>query len=1122
MKLSDIYTDIHFDLWIKPTEGEPPLRTGIGHIVSGGTGHSYRLRLAENQWTILLKDEIAGKDLDFHLKRGCAQLTEVRQIAKDRSALITVKFFNGSVIEMGALEIGIDEHIKETAVQNGLHFDTVEELGILLTEKCRIKTGAHSYFVLMGALPAKSDFDSASPHENRAFCLYGDRVRLPIEKRDKNKTDSFFFATKAIFKENRSPDGCLQLARGTLNFTDYTKTGAIRSLAAAAMEELTKDADSYLKQWDAYGAAEGELLLAKAKAVGKISYTHTEKIKKGVRFFVSHVPEQLKDGDSIELTTEEPPYLHDPNMTWDAYSALLAESFAEKKATAKSTASAVRPTDSVLYAPIIDLSTTHIDLDLPDIPDRRLFLILSINGDKIQIERRMQARTAILEGRCANPLLGLIIEEDGVLPEVQRTTKLKPLTAFVKEKIFKNEPTPRQIEAIDIALNTPDIALIQGPPGTGKTTIITAIIERLNEEYDKTQPIRGKILVSGFQHDAVENIISRLSVNALPAVKFGGRSGAAAGTDASSEKINQWCTALADTLRKKNPHITQSEEQLRLAELFATYALCPSQSNTEHLIDTILKLPYALISKKIADQAAAIKKSMQGENLRGQNTVLKYVRALRITETAFRDDGPVRAIDLLDKIEGQCSTQEITLLEKAGMWRPDYPLDFLPALQELKQRLLQRFIPAPVFRREKPREDVLALCAEVSRRLEEKRNCTAKKDIVLAEFLHELEQNPDGIRAAIEDYNFVFAATTQQSAGRDIVRSKTKYGNLAQKSQAVIYDTVIIDEAARTSPRDLLIPMAQAEKRIILVGDHRQLPHIIDENIAAALERADSDTGSAPTDFVKKSMFEYLFTRLQKLEQRDGIRRTVTLDAQYRTHPLLGTFASDNFYKSKNPKESYRSPLPATLFQHKLEGIESKAAVWIDVPYTAGSEQKEQSGSRKRPAEAAALAKYVSKWIRSQAGQGLSFGIISFYKAQVYAVYEALQEYAITERNHDGVWQVCDAYRFLENGEERLRIGTVDAFQGMEFDVVVLSIVRSQNPEQLPPYIQKELDSIKKQQKLFGHLMSDNRLCVSLTRQKKVLVVVGNALFAQYQLTAAAVPALYNFYHLCRAKGIIL
>ncbi len=82
-------------------------------------------------------------------------------------------------------------------------------------------------------------------------------------------------------------------------------------------------------------------------------------------------------------------------------------------------------------------------------------------------------------------------------------------------------------------------------------------------------------------------------------------------------------------------------------------------------------------------------------------------------------------------------------------------------------------------------------------------------------------------------------------------------------------------------------------------------------------------------------------------------------------------------------------------------------------------------------------------------------------------MYKALKEHGITEKAQDGTWQICQEYRILENGEERLRIGTVDAFQGMEFDVVFLSMVRSQAMEDLPPHIRNEEDYKKKQQKLF-------------------------------------------------------
>ena len=1145
MKLKDINAEITFELWMRPElSGETP-NIGVGYIAPNSTWQAYRLRVEGQQWNVLLRDPSAGKDLNFHLKRGCAHLAEVMQVAKDGSALVKIIFFNGEIVEIGDVEIGIDERIESTAKRNGIRFNGAEELGSVLNDKCKISVGGEDFFLLMSGPSAKADFEADIPEDEdssesgavvqekyREFSIYGERVRIPVERRNVDKSKDIYFATKAVFKDNQKSEGSLRLARGAVQFSDYTKTGRIRALAAGAMSQLTKETGSYLKQWDEYGAIEGEMLLARAKAVGRIDYHGTEQTTKGVKFFVSSIPDQLTEGDEIEITSEEPLYLQNPDLTWEAYSKALEEEFTSKKDQKKNEAEM----PASVYAPILKLSKTSIELDLPSIPSGQMFLILSINGDKIQIERRMRARSAILEGRCANPLLGLLIEEGGTLPDIQRVTKLKPLTSFVKEKIFKHPPTDRQVEAIDVALNTPDIALIQGPPGTGKTTVVTAILERLNEEYDKTKAIRGQILVSGFQHDAVENIVARLSVNALPAVKFGRRSGDSEFTeDAVTEKINKWCSNVAENIRNKNPQIAQTEDQVRLAELFVAYSLCPSKNNTVSLMKRILDLPRDVISEDITSEAEEIINSLQTELKQNDPSTLRLVRALRVSEAAFEDDGAARAVDLLDKIEDEPANPDLSVLEKAARWRSGKPLSFLPELRELKESLLYKYLPSPDFRTEKPREDVLRLVVTVSQLLEKKLNSTNKRDAILAEFLHELEDNPDGVREAIEDYNFVYAATTQQAVGKDIIRSKNKNVRYDQRTEMVKYDTVIIDEAARTSPRDLLIPMSQAEKRIILVGDHRQLPHLIDEEVARALEGGDSSGPSVDVDFVKKSMFEYLFNRLKKLEEKDDIKRTVTLDAQYRTHPILGDFASRNFYNQYN--EGYRSPLAAKYFSQKLKGIEDKAAVWFDVPNSRGPEgYNKDGGKRWRSIEAEVIAEKTNTWIKSRESSaefmqeltgdskhaGLSFGIISFYKPQVFEVYRELEKYGITERAQDGTWQICQEYRFLENGEERLRIGTVDAFQGMEFDIVFLSMVRSQDMNALPPNIRNELDYKKKQQKLFGHLMSENRLCVSMSRQKKVLAIVGDGVLANTQIAVDAVPALKNFYDLCHEKGVIL
>ncbi|WP_303285289.1 ATP-binding protein [Marinobacter sp. SS8-8] len=1146
MRLKDINAEITFELWLKPElTGETP-NIGIGYIAPNNTGQAYRLRIDGQQWSVQLRDPSAGKDLNFHLKRGCAHLAEVMQVAKDGSALVKIIFFNGEIVEIGDVEIGIDERIESTAKRNGIRFNGAEELGSVLNDKCKISVGGEDFFLLMSGPSAKADFEADIPEDEdspdsqavvqeryREFAIYGDRVRIPVERRNVDKSKDIYFATKAVFKENQKSEGSLRLARGAVQFSDYTKTGRIRALAAGAMSQLTKETGSYLKQWDEYGAIEGEMLLARAKAVGRIDYHGTEQTTKGVKFFVSSIPDQLTEGDEIEITSDEPLYLKNPDLTWEAYSKALEEEFATKKDRKKNDAE--MPVS--VYAPILKISKTSIELDLPSIPSGQMFLILSINGDKIQIERRMRARSAILEGRCANPLLGLLIEEGGTLPDIQRVTKLKPLTSFVREKIFKHDPTPKQIEAIDVALNTPDIALVQGPPGTGKTTVVTAILERLNEEYDKTKSIRGQILVSGFQHDAVENIVARLSVNALPAVKFGRRSGDSEFTeDAVTEKINKWCSNVAENIRNKNPQIAQTEDQVRLAELFVAYSLCPSKNNTVSLMKRILDLPRDVISEDITSEAEEIINSLQTELKPNDPFTLRLVRALRVSEAAFVDDGAARAVDLLDKIEDEPANPDLSVLEKAARWRSGKPLSFLPELRELKGSLLYKYLPSPDFRTEKPREDVLRLVATVSQLLEKKLNSTNKRDAILAEFLHELEDNPDGVREAIEDYNFVYAATTQQAVGKDIIRSKNKNVRYDQRTEMVKYDTVIIDEAARTSPRDLLIPMSQAAKRIILVGDHRQLPHIVDEDIVRTVEEKLGNQDKTESDYVRESMFSYLKSRLLKLDKDQNYKRgrVVTLDAQYRTHPLLGDFCSANFYQKHN--EGYSSPLGAEHFNQQLPGIEEKAAVWISVPNDLGKERRLESGSREREAEAKIIAKRVSDWIKSYESSadfmkkltkddkhpGLSFGVISFYKAQVIAVYKALKEYGITEKAQDGTWQICQEYRVLENGEERLRIGTVDAFQGMEFDIVFLSMVRSQDMNALPPHIRNEEDYKKKQQKLFGHLMSENRLCVSMSRQKKVLAIVGDGVLANSQIAVDAVPALKNFYDLCHEKGVIL
>jgi hypothetical protein len=123
-------------------------------------------------------------------------------------------------------------------------------------------------------------------------------------------------------------------------------------------------------------------------------------------------------------------------------------------------------------------------------------------------------------------------------------------------------------------------------------------------------------------------------------------------------------------------------------------------------------------------------------------------------------------------------------------------------------------------------------------------------------------------------------------------------------------------------------------------------------------------------------LFERLFNAMKDREAKDGIKRTVTLDQQYRMHPILGSFVSDTFYAPYG--EGFASPRRAEEFVHDLPGYAGRVAAWIDMPLSRGREHGGQS--KRRTAEAEWIAKEVERL--ATARRDLSFGVISFYAAQ--------------------------------------------------------------------------------------------------------------------------------------------
>ncbi|WP_413674421.1 DEAD/DEAH box helicase [Massilia cellulosiltytica] len=1145
MKFQDLPADI-LTIRVKPT-GDDVATLREQAVLSVDADPSrpdeFAIRLKD---TLVFMRPVVATDirlLNAELASGRSLLAQLANPAADGSVELRLALFTGACLEMGDIEVGVDEYVEHAMTRLMPRKGELkgERLYSQLERRCCLRHGDAVYFFLTAGpaiddalapenvAPAAQDGDDANGPESmrtdavppalapaarsqqvaltrkNSFCVSGDGIRFVATETALPHHKSIFVATR-LTKARKGPDRALRLARGSLRFVDWTHAGQIQLLAKAQMTALTQDQGSYLRKWDEFGELEGERLLKQAREVGTLQFTDMEQQRDGtVSVRIAQASESALTAlaerrvPDIEIVDEPPVYLRDETLPFAEFATGVEKSEEDKTSPQQHGRRQGKTNFGVAG---FDSDSMRLTLKTETLPRASGILILSLAGESAQIKRRMAARSAILQGRSANPQLGLLIEEKGKITPIRSAHTVAPLSGFVRNKVFEKPPTEMQKAAIEAALNTPDIALIQGPPGTGKTTVIAAILERLNELADKRgATIKGQVLLTGFQHDAVENMIERLSLNGIPVPKFGKRSNAEE-DDASlfEARLEAWCERLAADLRARNPRIADIEQETEIKNLCLQYLQAPTRALAARLAGKIAALGIAILGEETARRAAQVATKLTQEDKLNDDASqwLQLVRRLRTHPDSFADDGPERAVEALDALSGVLDKPDRDLLDKASLWRSgDGHPPFLDDLAKLRHALLARFTAPPLFRVEKQNDEILALAETATERIKAAGH-TAKdaKSAALAEFLTELESNPYGMIDAVSEYSFAFAATCQQSVNKRMQIQKGIIGrDVEQRQKWIEYEYVIVDEAARVSPRDLMVPMAQG-KRIILVGDHRQLPHIIDEEVAEQMEAG--ETGLQESDWLKKSMFQYLFSeRLKTLEETDGFPRRVTLDQQYRMHRLLGEFISRNFYERFDPIEKFGSGRPDSDFMHALPDTHGRPAVWLNVPANKGKHQRSGT-SWTRLAEATVIVRQLKAWMQSEAGKKLSFGVISFYKAQAELIKKQL-----------GTLRVDD---------KKLRVGTVDSFQGMEFDVVFLSMVRTWPQHQKADAGAREIQA----RKVFGHLCLYNRLNVSMSRQKKLLVVVGDADLLHNDLATEFVPGLVDFHKLCREEGVVL
>lgn len=263
------------------------------------------------------------------------------------------------------------------------------------------------------------------------------------------------------------------------------------------------------------------------------------------------------------------------------------------------------------------------------------------------------------------------------------------------------------------------------------------------------------------------------------------------------------------------------------------------------------------------------------------------------------------------------------------------------------------------------------------------------------------------------------------------------------------FDVVIIDEASKSTPPDIILPMLKG-KKVVLVGDHKQLPPFIDQN---AYDEVD-DENPQIKELIKVSLFEELY------EKSDKSMRTM-LFRQYRMHKDIAALINQFYIDT----DAGRLESPASEFKvHHCEGREideNNHVLWYDVP---NMEKYYETGSNKSfynlfEAECVKKILCILEANLKENNFKKSVGVITFYDAQVKLLEERLR----------------DSGFYRRFSHITLRIGSVDRFQGMEEDIIIISFVRNNKNNNI------------------GFARDSRRINVALSRARELLIIAGSS-----------------------------
>lgn len=732
------------------------------------------------------------------------------------------------------------------------------------------------------------------------------------------------------------------------------------------------------------------------------------------------------------------------------------------------------------------------------------------SGDYAIVRRQKDALDRLRRLETANPRLSEFIP-DCSGASVPEHVSHPPFP------LFQRDLTQTQFTAVCGSLSAPDIYLIQGPPGTGKTTVISEIIHQVASAGQT-------VLICSQAHVAVDNVLQR--VGSLPGVRAV-RVGDSGRVEPDCEKylleraVSDWQARL---LERANSNFLRREEAradpylLRKRIAVLQSAIEPLRRLSECRKKKQLALRRTEETKRRLGQArtqeersARVVHAIRRRVFDGRDvSVQDYELACRIMMVTGWTLGELRKnVACVLALRGDAGDRQraVQAFEEVFGYRPTEL-----AVQMLLERVEKVRVLCPSLPRlagvlkDFEKLEGLARAEEDLRRdheiveelnstyesvlselkaLEGAENAIWAPDSALTIFAREFGMDRDSITDEITTWardelarlSELLSLGTLHDRTRDIVRdwmdslkayqpsleqvyldntnvvAATCMGIAATSNNAFVdkeFDLVIIDESARCEPVELLVPMVRG-KKIILVGDHKQLPPQRDHELERALE----ESGHMDSEAVNRLFSESLFQRLYE-SAPDSLR--AFLDTQFRMNPEISGLVR-GFYEKE-----LRDGSTASSRDHGLPDRWPGHAFWVT---TSGMTQNKETRRSKASTSygnradigviAAILEGLDESYSRLSPPPRKTVGVITGYAYQKQLLLDAL----ITKRGKP--WQYLD-----------LEIDTIDAFQGREKNIVLVSLVRTNDQGRM------------------GFVAHDPRVNVALSRAQELLIIVGD------------------------------